>query len=143
MRKFGTEFILGKNELNLPPNKVVMKHILCALMVIASPVLWAQSLTADAVVYAENGEKFHLYLNGELMNEDPKTNLKLKGLTSEFYQARVDFVDASLPILPIIILLLSTVLRLLIELSLLKTVTHCVIFLKDLLKHNTKWIAKR
>ncbi|MEY2764960.1 MAG: hypothetical protein RLZZ205_1384, partial [Bacteroidota bacterium] len=33
MRKFGTEFILGKNELNLPPNKVVMKHILCALMV--------------------------------------------------------------------------------------------------------------
>ncbi len=97
MRKFGTEFILGKNDLNLPPNKVVMKHILCALMVIASPVLWAQSLTADAVVYAENGEKFHLYLNGELMNEDPKTNLKLKGLTSEFYQARVDFVDATLP----------------------------------------------
>ena len=74
-----------------------MKHILCALMVIASPVLWAQSLTADAIVYAENGEKFHLYLNGELMNEDPKTNIKLKGLTSEFYQARVDFVDSSLP----------------------------------------------
>jgi hypothetical protein len=97
MRKIGTEFILGKNELNLPPNKVVMKHILCALMVITSPVLWAQSLTADAIVYAENGEKFHLYLNGELMNEDPKTNIKLRGLTSEFYQARVDFVDSSLP----------------------------------------------
>ncbi len=74
-----------------------MKHILCALMVIASPVLWAQTLTADAIVYAENGEKFHLYLNGELMNEDPKTNIKLRGLTSEFYQARVDFVDNSLP----------------------------------------------
>ncbi len=73
-----------------------MKHILCALMVIASPVLWAQSLTADAIVYTENGEKFHLYLNGELMNEDPKTNIKLRGLTSEFYQARVDFVDATL-----------------------------------------------
>ena len=74
-----------------------MKHILCALMVIASPVLWAQTLTADAIVYAENGEKFHLYLNGELMNEDPKTNIKLRGLTSEFYQARVDFIDATLP----------------------------------------------
>jgi hypothetical protein len=74
-----------------------MKHILCALMVMTSPVLWAQSLTADAIVYAENGEKFHLYLNGELMNEDPKTNIKLRGLTSEFYQARVDFVDSSIP----------------------------------------------
>ncbi len=50
----------------------------------------------NAVVYSEAGEKFTLYLNGEAMNSAPQANVKLQGLTSEFYQARVDFQDASL-----------------------------------------------
>ncbi|MFM7105320.1 MAG: DUF4476 domain-containing protein [Flavobacteriales bacterium] len=52
--------------------------------------------SASAVVFSEMGEKFTLYLNSEPMNETPKSNIKLTGLTSEFYQARVDFEDASL-----------------------------------------------
>lgn len=55
------------------------------------------SQTASAVVFSEMGEKFTLYLNSEPMNETPKSNVKLTGLTSEFYQARVDFEDAALP----------------------------------------------
>ncbi len=50
----------------------------------------------NAVIYSEAGEKFTLYLNGEAMNSAPQANIKLTGLTSEFYQARVDFQDASL-----------------------------------------------
>ena len=53
--------------------------------------------TASAVVFSEMGEKFTLYLNSEPMNETPKSNIKLTGLTSEFYQARIDFEDATLP----------------------------------------------
>jgi hypothetical protein len=50
----------------------------------------------NAVIYSEAGEKFTLYLNGEAMNSAPQANVKLQGLTSEFYQARVDFQDAAL-----------------------------------------------
>lgn len=57
----------------------------------------AISQTASAVVFSENGEKFTLILNGEKKNDTPSANVKLSGLTSEFYQARVDFEDPSLP----------------------------------------------
>lgn len=50
----------------------------------------------NAVIYSEAGEKFTLYLNGEAMNNAPQSNVKLQNLTSEFYQARVDFQDATL-----------------------------------------------
>ena len=50
----------------------------------------------NAVIYSEAGEKFTLYLNGEPMNSTPQANVKLQNLTSEFYQARVDFQDATL-----------------------------------------------
>lgn len=49
----------------------------------------------NAVIYSEAGEKFTLYLNGEAMNSSPQSNVKLQGLNSEFYQARVDFQDAA------------------------------------------------
>jgi len=53
--------------------------------------------TANAVVFSENGEKFTLILNGEKKNDIPSANVKLSDLTSEFYQARVDFEDPTLP----------------------------------------------
>ena len=54
------------------------------------------SAQMNAVIYSEAGEKFTLYLNGEAMNSAPQSNIKLQNLTSEFYQARVDFQDATL-----------------------------------------------
>ena len=54
------------------------------------------SAQMNAVIYSEAGEKFTLYLNGEAMNSAPQSNVKLQGLNSEFYQARVDFQDAAL-----------------------------------------------
>lgn len=50
----------------------------------------------SAVVYSEAGENFTLYLNGVAQNAKPATNVKIDNLTSEFYQARVDFEDKSL-----------------------------------------------
>lgn len=51
---------------------------------------------ASAVVFSEVGEKFTVYLNGEKKNNTPQSNVKLTGLTSDFYQARIDFEDPSL-----------------------------------------------
>jgi hypothetical protein len=90
------EIYQGKNELNLPPIKADMKHILCLLFSLLSLGIFAQNSTADAVIYSENGDKFRIYLNEELINEDPRSNVKIKGLVSEYYQVRVDFEDAHL-----------------------------------------------
>ncbi len=61
-------------------------------------VIYSSSIaqTASAVIFTEAGEKFTLLLNGEKQNASPQANVKLSGLTSEFYQARVDFEDAKL-----------------------------------------------
>lgn len=56
----------------------------------------AVAQTANAVVYSENGEKFTLYLSGEPKNATPQSNVKIGGLVTEFYQARVDFEDPKL-----------------------------------------------
>jgi hypothetical protein len=72
-----------------------MKHI---VTLFASVLLSAQILgQASAVVFSEVGEKFTIYLNGEKQNSTPQSNVKITGLTSEFYQARVDFEDSTLP----------------------------------------------
>lgn len=72
----------------------MMKKItLIAFAMISFSNVFAQM---NAVIYSEAGEKFTLYLNGEAMNSTPQANVKLQGLSSEFYQARVDFQDAAL-----------------------------------------------
>jgi hypothetical protein len=71
-----------------------MKSLFTTCLVLISTVqLLAQ---ASAVVFSEAGEKFTVYLNGEKKNPSPLTNVKLEGLTSDFYQARIDFEDALL-----------------------------------------------
>lgn len=72
-----------------------MKKIYLLFTVLFS-TLYASSQTANAVVFSELGEKFTLYLNGEKQNEQPQANVKMSGLTGEFYQARIDFEDGSL-----------------------------------------------
>lgn len=57
----------------------------------------AQAQNAASVVFSENGELFTLYLNGVKQNETPQSNIQLDELTSEFYQARVDFEDPGYP----------------------------------------------
>ena len=69
-----------------------MYFLLITLLTVSA----AQAQTANAAVFSENGEKFTLYLNGEKQNDSPQSNVKMKGLTGEFYQARVDFEDAKL-----------------------------------------------
>jgi len=66
---------------------------ICSLMALHLSIF---SQTASVTVFSEMGEKFTLYLNSEPMNDIPKANVKISGLTSEFYLARIDFEDASL-----------------------------------------------
>jgi len=72
---------------------MIKKITLFAISILVFSSAFAQM---NAVIYSEAGEKFTLYLNGEAMNSAPQSNVKLQNLTSEFYQARVDFQDATL-----------------------------------------------
>jgi hypothetical protein len=68
-----------------------MKYLFTFLFALAlSSQMFSQ---ASAVVFSEAGEKFTVYLNGEKSNSTPQSNVKIQGLTSEFYQARIDFED--------------------------------------------------
>lgn len=72
-----------------------MKQIFTLSFLVLSFV-FTSAQTANLVVFTELGEKFTLYLNGESQNDAPKANVKVSGLTGEFYQARIDFEDAAL-----------------------------------------------
>ena len=73
-----------------------MKQIFTFLLITVSS-LSSFAQNANAVVFSENGDKFTLILNGEKQNTAPQTNVKLSNLTNDFYMARIDFEDASLP----------------------------------------------
>jgi hypothetical protein len=72
-----------------------MKKVYILLITVLSSA-HIQAQTASAVVFAEMGEKFTLYLNGEPQNTSPQVNIKVSGLTSEYYQARIDFENPML-----------------------------------------------
>jgi hypothetical protein len=72
-----------------------MKHF-CTLVFLLFATIQL-SAQASAVVFSEAGEKFTVFLNGEKKNAVPQPNVKIQGLTSDFYQARIDFEDQLLP----------------------------------------------
>lgn len=47
-------------------------------------------------VFSEDGHQFYLILNGIRQNVNPETNVKVNGLTADYYTAKVIFVDESL-----------------------------------------------
>lgn len=47
-------------------------------------------------IFSEDGDKFQLYLNGELQNDVPQTNIRIEDLPQPYYSAKVVFADKSL-----------------------------------------------
>jgi hypothetical protein len=46
-------------------------------------------------IFSEDGDRFQLYLNGELMNDVPQVNLRVEDLRQPYYNARIVFEDRS------------------------------------------------
>jgi hypothetical protein len=46
-------------------------------------------------IFSEDGDRFQLYLNGELMNDVPQVNLRVEDLRQPYYNARIVFEDKS------------------------------------------------
>ncbi len=94
---FGTTFAKRETLTIFNPLKTRQMKQLFTLFAGITLSIAAQAQAAQAVVFAEGGEKFTLILNGEKQNDAPAVNVKAKNLTNEFYQARIDFEEATLP----------------------------------------------
>jgi hypothetical protein len=47
-------------------------------------------------IFSENGDKFYLMLNGEQINDEPQSNLRVEDLNQPYYSARIRFEDGKL-----------------------------------------------
>lgn len=47
-------------------------------------------------IFSEDGDKFTLILNGEVINDVPQTNLRVEDLNQPYYNAKIKFEDKSL-----------------------------------------------
>ncbi|MCH2198967.1 MAG: DUF4476 domain-containing protein [Flavobacteriales bacterium] len=69
-----------------------MKQLLLST-VFAIAAIAASAQGATAIFFTEFGERFTLYINGIQQNDTPEANVRVDGLTQEFFQVRVDFED--------------------------------------------------
>ncbi len=72
-----------------------MKKLSCLFVMLLLTVL-AKAQNANAIIYAENGEKFTVILNEVTQNEKPETSVKMKNLNDPQYKMKIVFEDARL-----------------------------------------------
>lgn len=70
-----------------------MKKILFALTLLLSGSIWAQS---NLTVFAEEGEKFIVFLNGVQQNKTAQANVHVENITDNVQKLRLVFDDKSL-----------------------------------------------
>ena len=68
--------------------------MLCYILSFFSITSFSQK--SNLILFSENGETFSVYLNGIIQNDRPNNNLKIEGLPSGNYKARVVFSDTAL-----------------------------------------------
>lgn len=54
------------------------------------------SPTGSVTIFSEDGDKFTLILNGEIINDVPQTNLRVEDLNQPYYSAKIKFENQSL-----------------------------------------------
>lgn len=70
------------------------KLLLCLLVATAPLMSFAQGALT---IFSEDGDRFYLVLNGVKQNPMPQTNVRVDGLTAQFYSAKILFEEAGKP----------------------------------------------
>lgn len=74
-----------------------MKNTFLVLGCLLTSVVIAQiQPVGHLTIFSEDGDKFKLVLNGEMINETPQTNLRVEDLNQPYYNAKIIFEDASI-----------------------------------------------
>ncbi|WP_333694177.1 DUF4476 domain-containing protein [Flavobacterium sp.] len=67
---------------------------LLAFMLLLSSLSFAQVQPfGHLTIFSEDGDKFFLILNGERINDEPQTNLRVEELVQPYYNAKIIFED--------------------------------------------------
>ncbi len=76
-----------------------MKSIqLCIVFLFLSFISLAQFQPyGHLTIFSEDGDRFFLILNGERMNDEPQTNLRVEELNQPYYSAKIIFENKSIP----------------------------------------------
>ena len=72
------------------------KITLLALLLISSLSFSQFGPVGHLTIFSEDGDKFTLILNGEIINDEPQTNLRVEDLNQPYYSAKIKFADATL-----------------------------------------------
>lgn len=72
------------------------KITLLALLLISSLSFSQFGPVGHLTIFSEDGYKFTLILNGEIINDEPQTNLRVEDLNQPYYNAKIKFADATL-----------------------------------------------
>ncbi|WP_284653417.1 DUF4476 domain-containing protein [Flavobacterium terrisoli] len=76
---------------------MIRKITLLALLLVSS-LSFAQrnGAVGHLTIFSEDGDKFTLILNGEVINDTPQTNLRVEDLNQPYYNAKIKFEDKTL-----------------------------------------------
>lgn len=72
------------------------KITLLALLLVSSLTFAQLGPVGHLTVFSEDGDKFTLILNGEVINDTPQTNLRVEDLNQPYYNAKIKFADQTL-----------------------------------------------
>ncbi len=72
------------------------KITLLALLLVSSLTFAQPGRVGHLTIFSEDGDKFTLILNGEVINDVPQTNLRVEDLNQPYYNAKIKFADQSL-----------------------------------------------
>lgn len=76
---------------------MIKKITLLALLLISfSTLAQLNGPVGHLTIFSEDGDKFTLILNGEVINDVPQTNLRVEDLNQPYYNAKIKFEDKSL-----------------------------------------------
>ncbi|MGL2967364.1 DUF4476 domain-containing protein [Flavobacterium sp. XGLA_31] len=75
---------------------MIKKITLSAFLFIAAFSFAQIGPVGHLTIFSEDGDKFTLILNGEVINDTPQTNLRVEDLNQPYYNAKIKFADQSL-----------------------------------------------
>ena len=75
---------------------MIKKITLLAFLLIGTVSFAQPGMVGHLTIFSEDGDKFTLILNGEVINDVPQTNLRVEDLNQPYYNAKIKFEDNTL-----------------------------------------------
>ncbi len=75
---------------------MINKILLFVLLLFSTQFVHAQGI-GNVVLFAQEGERFWVILNGERQNQEPQTNVKINELRAPMYKMKIIFEDKTIP----------------------------------------------